>query len=178
MQMGFTLGKNTGGINNSGGQSSTADLNDPNNTQYPDGVVGNDSEQAFRLSGSYTLPWDINLSGSMVANNGYPYISTYSLTRAAAATQGITLTRASQTILLSNRGDERYDNVTLFDMRLGKTFRFGSRSITPQVDFFNIANAATVVNTTVAVGPSYLLPSGGDPILSPRIIRVGFNLNF
>ena len=37
MQTGFTLGKNTGGINNAGGQSSTADLNDPNNTQYPDG---------------------------------------------------------------------------------------------------------------------------------------------
>jgi hypothetical protein len=30
----------------------------------------------------------------------------------------------------------------------------------------------------VAVGPSYLLPAGGDPILSPRIIRVGFALSF
>jgi len=66
----------------------------------------------------------------------------------------------------------------LFDARLAKTFRFGSRSISPQIDFFNISNADTVVNTTVAVGPSYLLPSGGDPILSPRIIRVGFSLNF
>ena len=44
----------------------------------------------------------------MLANNGYPYVSTYSLTRAVAATQGITLTRASQTIQLSERGDERY----------------------------------------------------------------------
>ncbi len=172
MQMGFTLGKNEGGVN--GG----TDLNDPNNTQYPTGIIGNDSEQAFRLSGSYVLPGDINISGSMVANNGYPYVSTYSLTRAAAAAQGIALTRASQTIQLSRRGDERYENVVMFDMRLGKTFRFGSRSITPQVDFFNLTNADTVVNTTVNVGPSYLLPAGGDPILSPRIIRVGFSLNF
>lgn len=172
MQMGFTLGKNEGGV--SGG----TDLNDPNNRLYPKGIIGNDSEQAFRLSGSYLLPLDINVSGSMVANNGYPYVSTYNLTRAAAAAQGITLTRASQTIQLSRRGDERYENVVMFDMRLAKTFRFGSRSISPQIDFFNIGNADTVVNTTVAVGPSYLRPAGGDPILSPRIIRVGFAVNF
>jgi len=113
-----------------------------------------------------------------VANNGYPYVSTFNLTRAAAALQGINLTRASQTIQLSRRGDERYENVVMFDMRLAKTFRFGSRSISPQIDFFNISNADTVVNTTTAVGPSYLYPAGGDPILSPRIIRVGFSLNF
>jgi hypothetical protein len=172
MQMGFTLGKNEGGV--SGG----TDLNDPNNTRFPTGIVGNDSEQAFRLSGSYTLPLNISLSGSMVANNGYPYVSTFNLTRAAAAAQGITLTRASQTIQLSKRGDERYENVVLFDMRLAKTFRFGGRSFQPQIDFFNISNADTVVNTTTAVGGSYLLPAGGDPILSPRIIRVGFSFNF
>ena len=42
----------------------------------------------------------------------------------------------------------------------------------------NITNADTVVNKNVAVGSTYLLPAGGDPILSPRIIRVGFSLNF
>jgi hypothetical protein len=172
MQMGFTLGKNEGGVN--GG----TDLNDPNNTLYPKGIIGNDSEQALRLSGSYTLPWDVSLSGSLVANNGYPYVSTYSLTRAAAATQGIALTRATQTIQLSKRGDERYENVIMGDVRLSKAFRFGSRSFTPQLDIFNITNIDTTVNHTVAVGGSYLLPAGGDPIISPRTIRVGFSFNF
>ena len=50
MQTGFTIGKNEGGV--SGG----TDLNDPNNTRFPTGIIGNDSEQALRLSGSYTLP--------------------------------------------------------------------------------------------------------------------------
>ena len=172
MQMGFTLGKNEGGV--SGGN----DLNDPNNTRFPTGIIGNDSEQALRLSGSYILPFDIDISGSLVANNGYPYVSTYSLTRALAAAQGITLTRASQSIQLSRRGDERLDNVNLLDIRLAKNFRFGGRSFKPQIDFFNVMNADTVVNITNAVGGSYLLPSGGDPILSPRIIRIGFSLNF
>jgi hypothetical protein len=61
------------------------------------------------------------------------------------------------------------------DIRLSRAFRFGSRSFTPQIDFFNIGNADTTVAHAVAVGPSYLLP---NEILAPRIIRVGFSLNF
>jgi hypothetical protein len=169
MQAGLTIGKNQGGTTNG------TDLNDPNVTLYPKGTIGNDSETAFRLSGSYSLPWDIGLSGSMIANGGYPYVSTYNLTRAVAATQGITLTRASQTVLLSNRGDERYPTVVMVDLRLSRTFRFGGRSIQPYADFFNIGNADTRVTHTVAVGGNYLVPT---EILAPRIVRVGFSLNF
>ena len=169
MQAGFTIGKNEGGV--SGG----TDLNDPNNTRFPTGIIGNDSETALRFSGSYELPGKINLAGSMIANNGYPYVSSYSLSRAVAATQGIALTRATQVVQLSERGNERYDNVTMFDVRLSRTFRFGSRSFQPQLDFFNIGNADTATTRTVAVGNSYLIPT---EILAPRIIRLGFSLNF
>ena len=169
MQAGFTIGKNTGGVANG------TDLNDPNVTLYPQGIIGNDSETALRLSGSYVLPLDISLAGSMIANNGYPYVSTFNVSRALAATQGIALTRASQTVQLSERGDERYGNVTMFDIRLSRAFRFGGRSFTPQVDFFNLGNADTVVAHNVAVGGAYLLP---QEILAPRIIRVGFSFNF
>jgi hypothetical protein len=168
MQAGFTIGKNEGGF---GG----GDLNDPNLTRFPRGIIGNDSERAFRLSGSYRLPADINLAGSMLANNGYPYQSTYSLTRAAALTQGIALTRTAQTITLSERGDERLPNVTMVDLRLSRPFRFGSRSFQPTVDFFNVLNADTKDNQNNAIGANYLLPRS---ILAPRIIRVGFSLNF
>ena len=71
MQAGFTIGKNEGGVTNGN------DLNDPNVTLFPQGIVGNDSETALRVSGSYTLPWDIGMAGSMIANNGYPYVSQY-----------------------------------------------------------------------------------------------------
>jgi hypothetical protein len=168
MQAGFTIGKNEGGF---GG----ADLNDPNLRRFPRGILGNDSERAFRLSGSYRLPLDINLAGSMLANNGYPFQSTYSLTRAAAAAQGIALTRASQTITLSERGDERLPDVVMMDLRLSRPFRFGSRSFQPTIDIFNLTNTDTKDNQQNAVGANYLLPRS---ILSPRIIRIGFSLNF
>ena len=78
-------------------------------------------------------------------------------------------------MVLSRRGDERFGDVTMFDLRLSRSFRFGSRSFQPQVDFFNLSNNDQVVNQIAAVGSSYKFPS---EILAPRIIRVGFSLNF
>lgn len=170
MQAGFTLGRNKGGTTNG------SDLNDPNVTLYNQGIIGNDSEKAFRLSGSYRLPGDISVAGSVISNNGYPYQSTYSVSRAVATAAGVALTRSSQTVVLSERGDERFPNVTMFDIRLSRPFRFaGGRSFTPQIDIFNLGNADTVVSQSNAVGSAYLRPAA---ILSPRIIKLGFSLNF
>ena len=168
MVAGLTIGRNEGG---QGGE-----LNDPNNLVYPTGIIGNDSTVGFRLSGSYNdLPGGINLAGSMVSNGGYPYVSSYALTRALAAAQGIALTRTSQTIVLSERGDERLPSVTMVDLRVSRPFRFGNRQFIPQLDIFNIGNASTVLSLQNAVGDTYLDPR---EILSPRIIRVGFSLDF
>jgi hypothetical protein len=175
MVTGFTVGKNTGGINAAGGQSSTADLNDPNIAAFAKGIVGSDSLYAFRLSGSYRAPYEIQVAGTLVSNTGYPFMSTYSVTRALAAAAGTTLTRASQTIFLSDRGDERYPAVTLIDLRISRIFRFGSRRIEPTFDIFNLGNASTVVGTTLGVGSTYLVPNS---IVSPRIMKIGFNVSF
>jgi len=184
MVAGFTAGKNSGGVNSTGGtpagQTGTSttgagDLNDPNNTLYSNGIVGNDSKYAFRLSGSYRAPYDIQVAGTMVSNTGYPYISTYAVTRALAASAGVALTRASQTVFLSDRGDERYPAVTLIDLRISRIFRFGARRIEPTFDIFNLGNASTITTLTSAVGGTYLVPNA---IVSPRIMKIGFNVNF
>ena len=73
------------------------------------------------------------------------------------------------------RGEERFDSVTMVDLRLSKAIRFGSRSITPQVDIFNLGNADTATGNNAVVGTSYLFPA---EILSPRIIRVGVVVAF
>jgi hypothetical protein len=166
---GLTFGKNEGGVANG------TDLNDPNVTIHPTGIIGNDSPIAFRLSGSYDVYKEIRIAGSLVANSGYPYQSTYQITRAGAALQGVALTRATQTITLSDRGDERFPPVRTVDLRLSRAFRFGTRRITPDINFFNIGNAAPIVNLTTGVGTTYLAPA---EILAPRIIRVGFTVDF
>lgn len=167
MVAGLTLGRNEGGL---GG-----DLNDPNQTVFPRGIIGNDSKFGFRLSGIYHLPYAVIVAGSFVSNQGYPFASSYNLTRAVAATQGITLIRSSQGVTLSQRGDERLPNVTMGDFRVSRTFRLGSRRFVPTLDIFNLSNVATVVSLNNAVGGTYLEPR---EIISPRIIRVGFSIDF
>jgi hypothetical protein len=185
MVAGLTLGKNTGGLNAGGttsGQTDAAtltgfsggDLNDPNNTRFARGIIGNDSEIAFRLSGSYMLPGEIALAGTLISNSGYPYVSTYSVTRASVA-PAVNLTRASQTVFLSQRGEERLNPVTMVDLRISRPIKFGTRQINPQLEIFNIGNASTVVRYNPAVGSTYLAPG---EILAPRIIRVGFSIDF
>jgi outer membrane receptor protein involved in Fe transport len=182
MTTGMTIGKNTGGLNAgalSSGQTLTgnnSDLNDPNLTLYNNGLVGNDSLVAFRLSGSYRAPYEINVAGSLVSNSGYPFVSTYSVTRAAAAAAGVALTRANQTIFLSQRGDERLPSVTLIDLRISRSFRFGNgRRIEPTFDIFNLGNASTITSLNAGVGTTYLTPTA---IVSPRIMKVGFVVGF
>jgi hypothetical protein len=173
MLAGLTLGKNEGGIYNALGTTALTDLNDPNNSLInPEGIVGNDSKYAFRLAGTYMLPWEIGLSGTLVANQGYPFQSTYSVTRTVFPT----LTRASQSVTLSRRGDERLENVAMVDLRIAKTLRFASgRSVTPQMELFNLGNAASVVRNNGAVGGRYLAPA---EILAPRVVRFGFSVLF
>jgi hypothetical protein len=183
MVAGLTFGKNTGGLNTGGlttggtssGQSSTQDLNDPNNTLFENGVIGNDSEVAFRLSGSYLAPGSISIAGSMLSNGGYPYYTSYVVTRAAVAPTGVTLTRASQVIPLSERGTERLPTMTMVDLRISRPIRFGSRQIVPQLDLFNIGNVGTIARYNVALGGSYLNPA---EIVAPRIVRLGLSIDF
>jgi len=170
------VGKNEGGLvsntNASSGQSSTLDLNDPNNALYSRGIIGNDSKVAFRLSGSYEAPGDVLIAGSLISNGGYPYASNFNVTRSIVPG----LVRSTQTVFLSARGDERLPSVTLIDLRISRAFRFaGNRRIVPQFDIFNLGNAATIVSLNSAVGGSYRVPS---QIVAPRIMQVGFAINF
>ncbi len=169
MVAGLTIGKNDGGVTNG------TDLNDPNVTMNPTGIVGNDSKVGFRASGSYEFPKAINFAASVVSNGGYPYQSTFAITRALAAAQGVALTRASQTVTLSSRGDERFDTVTSIDLRVSRPFRFNGHKFTPSMDIFNLMNSDVMVNRTLTVGGAYLAPV---EILAPRIIRIAFAFDF
>jgi outer membrane receptor protein involved in Fe transport len=179
MTAGLTVGKNTGGLNSPTGSGQSLgngnDLNDPNFTTFANGLVGNDSDVAFRLSGSYQIPGEVMIAGSVISNAGYPFVSTYSVTRAAAAAAGVTLTRSSQTVSLSQRGDERLPTMTLADISISRTFRFGTRRIVPRFDIFNLTNANTADSISNGVGGTYLVP---QTIVAPRVMKVGFAINF
>jgi hypothetical protein len=162
---GLTLGRNYGGV-------AANDLNDPNNSEnFPRGSEGTDSRYAFRVAGSYVAPYDINISGSYILNDGYPFQSQFNVTRSVFST----LTRSGQVVRLSERGDERLPDVAMVDLRISRTFRLADRRVTPIVEVFNLGNADTITGYNNNVGGSYLRPS---EILSPRILRVGLSIDF
>jgi hypothetical protein len=165
---GITFGSNRGGV-----MGGSKDLNDPNIFMiYPEGIVGNDAKFMSKFSGTYMAPWDINISGSVLYNNGYPYQSQYRITRSLYPD----LTRSSQVVTLSERGDERFDNVFMVDVRFSRSFDLGrGRYIEPQIELFNINNTDAVTRTSTYVGSAWLRPA---EIIAPRIIRVGFSLRF
>jgi hypothetical protein len=168
MLFGFTAGKNDGGIDN----GLTTDLNDPNNLQFQQGVVGFDASYQWRTSGSYVLPGDITIAGSLVSNTGYPRQITYNVTRGIFPG----LVRSQQRVFAEERGPNRLPNVTLIDLRFSRPIRFGgNRSFEPQVDIFNVTNSDVIVNMVNTVGPRLGYPS---EILAPRIVRFGFALKF
>jgi len=162
---GLTLSSNKGGL-------SRGDLNDPNNLINQQDQVGDQSKYSFKASGSYTAPWDVTIAGAFLYNNGYPYQSTYSVTRTASPG----LTRASQAVYLTERGVERMPNVAMLDLRVSRAIRFaGDRQLTPQIEIFNLANSSAITALTTTVGAKYLYPS---QILGPRMVRFGFYLQF
>lgn len=165
MTGGATIGKMFGGLN-------TGELNDPNNLINQRGVVGANATYSIKISGSYLLPGSVNFSGSFMRTMGFPYQSTFNVTR----TQFPALTRAAQRILLSEAGEERYPDVTLLDLRLSRSFQIAGRwTIEPLLEVFNLANASTIVTLTNIVGSNYLRPT---EILGPRLWRLGARLQF
>jgi hypothetical protein len=88
-------------------------------------------------------------------------------------------------------GTYRTDNVTVFDAKVERRFRFGGRSLSTFVDAFNIlnTNAADIGQQSSIVGrPTVTLADGSrvqvqgflrpTAIVPPRIFRFGVRLSF
>jgi hypothetical protein len=146
----------------------TTDFNDPTYLLNKDNSsVFIELPWAFSLSGSYMLPYDIQLSGKYTARAGDPLVRTLTVTG---------LTQGQQTVSVQPRGEDRTETVSKFvDIRFAKRFRFGASSIEGTVDLFNLLNANHVLNQNTAIGSTWSRPS---LILTPRIVRFGVTARF
>ncbi len=62
------------------------------------------------------------------------------------------------------------------DLRFSRLFRIpNGGTIQPQVDFFNLFNANSVLGITTRLGPRYNVPTG---VLDPRVVKFGVNMTF
>jgi hypothetical protein len=133
------------------------------------GGIFTNARWLMKLSGRYTFPWDINVAGFYNGRQGYPFPQNVQTPNRANGAG-----RAS--VLLDRLGDVRLDNLHMIDFRLDKVFRFGSRSVTPTFEIFNLTNTNTVlaINRNQAASNANTI-SG---IVAPRVIRLGLQVRF
>jgi hypothetical protein len=133
-----------------------ADLaaSNPNNLRFCDQTPP--FQPLYKASAGYTIPWDIQLSGTFQRRPGISIGSTYTFNSAQAGfpiTGGGTLS-----VTVVDPTTQYYDYVQTMDMRVSKSIRFGRKRLQVFTELFNVPNIATVLTVNETVGPLYFNP--------------------
>jgi hypothetical protein len=121
------------------------------------------------LSGLYNLPYDINVSAFYNARQGYPFER--GILSPSRINGGNTVF-----IVLDPIGDNRLPNYQNLDFHVDRRFRFGTASILPSLDMFNVTNGNTIQairGTQNAANANQI-----QAILAPRVVRFGLRVNW
>jgi hypothetical protein len=151
----------------------------PNGLRFCDAVPP--FRATYKASAAYTMPWDINLSGSFSSIPGPSVSANYTVTSAIAGRTIIGSTAGAASIVtnLIEPGTVFLETQNRLDLRFGRTFRFNNLKVQGFADIFNVANAGTVltVNQTYAAAGvnAWMTP---NTITDGRYVRFGLQLNF
>lgn len=127
---------------------------------------------SFKLTGSYDAPLGVRVSPVLRHQAGLNYARTIAIPSGAGAALGLTI--PALTFYADNAGDNRRDNIWVFDVRLDRTFNITDRiRVRGFLDFFNITNSAAAEDLTVSTGANFQRPSA---ILGPFTTRLGMRL--
>jgi hypothetical protein len=128
------------------------------------GNVFQNSKWLVKVNGRVQLPWDFNLAANMMSRQGFPFpASILTPNRANGGGQA--------QVLLDPMGDVRYENTFGMDLRVDRPFRFGTLSLIPALDIFNLTNANTVAAQNRQQAATNANQISG--ILAPRVMRFG-----
>jgi hypothetical protein len=132
-----------------------------------------------KLTGSYHLPLDVQVSGVYQGLAGPAVTASWSAPSSQIApslgrplSSGATQTK---TIQLIEPGTQYLSMRHLFDLRFAKIFRVDRYRFQGMLDLFNAFNNNSVTSINTTYGTSWLLPTG---IVSPRQIRVSAQVDF
>jgi hypothetical protein len=160
---------------------------------YPDGSTSCHREYGFRpdlkASGSYTLPWDIQLAGTFQFSRGIqnggagPSLNaSWAITSAQAVLSGArTWTSvASRTINLIREGsDYGKHNLQQLDIKLAKRFTIDKVRLRVDFDLYNVFNSSWPYTVTTAYS---IAPTGQwqrpTNVLQSRFFKLGGNISF
>jgi hypothetical protein len=132
----------------------------------------------IKLLGSYTLPWDVQLSSTFQSLAGPPITATYAAPASAIIPSlGRPLAGGARTasVELVEPGKTYGERLYQVDFRLAKTLRARSVRVTPEVNVYNLLNSSSVVRLNTTYGPQWQVPQG---VLLGRFARIGAKLTF
>jgi hypothetical protein len=133
----------------------------------------------YKTSGSYTLPYEIQVGGSFQARPGGPMRAEYTVTPAIA---GRPLTGGAAS-LLTNLADPTelfYGYVYANDVTVSRVFRFGSRRVRAFAEIFNLVNDSTIYTRNETFANVAAQNQWYNPIdlVESRRFQFGFQLDF
>jgi hypothetical protein len=169
-----------GGVTTDRRASTTCDVRDnPNDKRFCDAIPP--FRTTVKASAAYSLPYDVQLSGSFSTIPGPSVSANYTVTSAIAGQPiiGSTAGATSTVVNLIQPGTVFLDRQNRLDLRVGKTFRFDSRRVQGFMDVFNLFNASTVlrVNETYAASGTNLWMTPTS-IPDARYVRFGIQMSF
>jgi hypothetical protein len=141
----------------------------------------------FKVSGSYRLPWEIQVNAALQSYAGPNLPTTWNIGRTtryaanciAPCTPGAvvipSLTPASLSIALVPTGSAYYDRLNQLDLGVRKLFRIGRYQYSGQIDLFNFLNTDYIKSQETTWGSSLGVPLS---TLQPRTLRLAMQLRF
>ena len=126
-----------------------------------------------KLIGSYTFPYDIQVSATLQNQNGPEraarlVFTESSLDQFVLHSGGVELNMIEPGTLYGERFNQ-------LDLRFTKILNFGGARLRAMLDLFNVLNANAVMAEDSAWGPSWLAPV---VIMPGRLAKFGFQLDF
>ena len=133
-----------------------------------------------KLLGAYTLPWDIQLAGTLQSVPGPQITASAVFTNAQIfPTLGRNLSSAATaTVNVVAPGTLYAKRLNQVDLRIGKMFTHGKTRLHALVDLYNAFNADTVLtqnNTYGTNGAAWQVPTF---IVQARIVKFGLQMTF
>jgi hypothetical protein len=150
-------------------------------------ALGLPFQHEVKVSGSYRLPWDVQVNLAYQSYPGPELPTRWSIGRATRYAAGCAgpctpgalvipnMTASSYVLDLVAPGTSYYDRMNQFDMGIRKIFRIRTYQFSGQFDMFNFTNSSYVKSQNTTLGSSF-----GRPLatLQPRTLRLAMQMRF
>jgi hypothetical protein len=121
-----------------------------------------------KVHGTFEVPWQLRITPVLRHQSGQPFGRTQT-------TDPGQLRYGTVTLLMEPVGTRHLDHVTLLDVRIERSMQVKRRRLSAFLDVFNCFNVNPEQNAIWSSGASFLRPL---TIVSPRIARIGLNVNW